>query len=196
MERKSIIWNVNRIYAYDCAICCVDAYHVSSKNDSISVRIDGLTKELSFNRDKSIKLFDDANKYLEEKGLELCLEDKLKILNNIDIPAEIDFSVGDPLLLSENLEIIAEASNKFGKNNISITATGVGLSLVEPTLLTQIIGHVDFTYYIHFYFILCYFNFLFFQNLFLEYLIYFCHKLQQQDDTKEESLLSPLKLKL
>lgn len=146
MERKNIIWNINRICAYDCAICCTDAYHVSSKNDQISVKTDGLTKKLTFDRNKSIKLFDDANKHLQQRGLELSLEDKLKVLGNIDLAVKIDFSGGDPLLLSENVQVISEASELFGKENISATTTGIGLSLIEPDLLNQILGHIDFTY--------------------------------------------------
>ena len=146
MERKSIIWNINRSCKYDCAICCTDAYHISGKNNQINVRIDGLTKKLSFDRDKSINLFDDANKHLQEKGLELILEDKLRILENIDVPVKIDFSGGDPLLLSENLQVLFKSSEKFGKENISVTATGVGFSLVDSTFLAQTLGHIDFTY--------------------------------------------------
>lgn len=93
-----------------------------------------------------MNLFDDANKHLQEKGLESTLEDKLKILENIDIPAKIDFSGGDPLLLSENLQVLSKASERFGKENISVTATGMGFSLADPTFLAQILGHIDFTY--------------------------------------------------
>ena len=105
-KKKSIIWNINRSCAYNCKICCVDAYHVYSKNNQVKVNIKGLTKKLSFKRDKSVNLFDDANNHLQKRGLELTLKDKLKILGNLDIPVKIDFSGGDPLLLSENLRAI------------------------------------------------------------------------------------------
>lgn len=68
----------------------------------------------------------DASDHFKKKGLELSLNEKIAILNNIDIPISIDFSGSDPLVVQENTFIFDAASKKFGRKNISITTTGVG----------------------------------------------------------------------
>ena len=77
----------------------------------------------------------------------MSLEDKLRIVDNLDISGfEIDVSGGEPLLFKENVSIIEKLSKKFGRNNISITTTGRGLALVDLSSLKEIVGEVGFTY--------------------------------------------------
>lgn len=52
----------------------------------------------------------------------------------------IDVSGGEPLLFRENVGIIKKLSRRFGRDNISITATGRGLALVNKDTLKDIIG--------------------------------------------------------
>jgi len=68
------------------------------------------------------------------------------ILNNIDVPAVIDFSGGDPLLVPENLLVMEEAAKILGRDNIVVTATGVGLAKVNLEELARHVGVVGFTY--------------------------------------------------
>ncbi len=79
--------------------------------------------------------------------MELSLEDKLKIIGNLDMEdVDIDVSGGEPLLFRENVEIIERLSKKFGRENISITATGRGLALIDKNTLKYLVGEVGFTY--------------------------------------------------
>ncbi|MCK5149413.1 radical SAM protein [Candidatus Pacearchaeota archaeon] len=78
---------------------------------------------------------------------DISLEDKLKIVKNLDSDTiEIDVSGGDPLIDLENLKILKSLSKKFGRENISITSTGKGLEKVGLTELGNYISEVGFTY--------------------------------------------------
>jgi len=105
-----------------------------------------LSKVYTLKPSEGVDFFQTAYRYLVDNGLEISLQDKLKIVDNIDLNSEIDFSGGDPLLLQENRTIIEKASAKFGKRNISITATGIGFSKIPPEILMNMAGNIDFTY--------------------------------------------------
>ncbi len=78
---------------------------------------------------------------------EISLEDKLKIVKNLDSNTiKIDFSGGEPLIDLENLEILNVLSKKFGKEKISITSTGKGLERVDLGKLADYVSEVGFTY--------------------------------------------------
>jgi MoaA/NifB/PqqE/SkfB family radical SAM enzyme len=141
-----VIWNITKICGWDCEFCCVDATHVKRTNSNIIIRTHCLSKIHNLKFERSMDTYELANKFLIKKGMELSLFEKLMVLNNIDLNSEIDFSGGDPLLLKDNLTIIEKASNKFGKEKISITATGIGFSRIDPDLLINIVGNIDFTY--------------------------------------------------
>jgi len=146
MKPQPIIWNMTRMCVWDCDFCCVDAYSIGQEEDKIVVRRDGLSVKSIFPRDRSLTFFDDVSKNLQRFGLELSLDEKLAILGNIDTDVEFDFSGGDPLLVGDNIEVIRQASRRFGKDRIEVTATGVGLAQVNLQELSQIIGEVGFTY--------------------------------------------------
>lgn len=78
---------------------------------------------------------------------ELSLKDKLKIIDNLeDYNLKIDFSGGDPLMLKENLEVMKYASKKFGKENILVSTTGIGLSKINQNELSKYISKIEFNY--------------------------------------------------
>lgn len=143
---RDIIWNISKICAWDCILCCVGAFYVKQRFGNLIIKKDKKEKLLVTKRDASLDIFEDAEKKLRESNLELSIEMKMNILDNIDIDAAIDFSGGDPLLLKNNLSVIRKASQKFGKDNISITTTGVGLSQIDCKELTELVGEIEFTY--------------------------------------------------
>ncbi|MEI6575121.1 MAG: radical SAM protein [Bacteroidota bacterium] len=144
--KVKLIWNITKICPYDCGFCCVDAYHVTRKGNDVIIRTHCLSKVHRIGKEKGEDAYQGAYKYLVEHGFEITLQDKLKVLENMDINTEIDFSGGDPLLLKENRTIIERASKKFGIQNISITATGIGFSKTSPDSLINLAGNIDFTY--------------------------------------------------
>jgi len=144
--KLKIIWNITKICAWDCEFCCIDAYHVCKKNKNVLLRTKCLTHEHSFIADKGMDIFEAAKGHLIKNKMELSLAQKLNVLENINMNAEIDFSGGDPLLLKDNIIIIENASKKFGKENVHITATGIGFSRIDPTFLSKIASRIDFTF--------------------------------------------------
>ncbi len=78
---------------------------------------------------------------------DLSLEGKLKVIDNLDSDSiKIDFSGGEPLMASENIEVLKVLSKKFGKKNVSITSTGKGLEKIDLDLLSELVSEVGFTY--------------------------------------------------
>ena len=115
MDKIDIIWNITRVCPWDCAQCCVDAYHVTREGDTVKVRHSGLAETIALPVGGTKQIFDDAAAEMVRRGLELSLEDKLRVVDAFDgYEADIDFSGGDPLVVSENLDVIRYASGKFG----------------------------------------------------------------------------------
>ena len=143
-----IIWNMSLVCPWDCSICCVDAVHVAKQNNHIHLRSNGLQKieTIPFSKNHGT-IYDQAMAYRQQQGLELDLEGKIQVLNNLDgfLP-KIDFSGGDPLAVSENLEVMKIASNRFGRQQITLTATGAGLAQCDPAEIAPLIGELNFTY--------------------------------------------------
>jgi len=143
----NLIWNMSLICPWDCGICCVDAVNVKSEKGKVKITSEGLTKEEFIERNERLSIYDQALQARQEKGLELSLEQKIAVLDNLDgIKFKIDFSGGDPLVCSENLEVIRHGAKKYGARNISVTTTGMGLALIKPEELAQHISELDFTY--------------------------------------------------
>lgn len=146
MYNHKIIWNITKICGWDCEFCCIDAYHVSKKNSNVLLRTKCLTYEHRLLTERGMNIFETAKEYLIRNKMELSLSDKLKVIDNIDLNTEIDFSGGDPLLNKDNHIIIEKASEKFGKENIHVTATGMGFAKINPNDLAKIAGGIDFTF--------------------------------------------------
>lgn len=155
-----IIWNMSLICPWDCEFCCTDAVNVSRK-DSHIILISRSLEEYDYCTETEIdqwpsflkelnispNYLDIALFHRQKKGLELSLEEKIRILESFgDKSAHIDFAGGDPLVCAENLIVILEAAKKFGKDNISITSTGHSLSRYPLELLCENIGVFEFTY--------------------------------------------------
>lgn len=125
MQKIPLIWNITQACPWNCSFCCINAYYLPVFSEAVGSELEGIKK----------------------KKIELSLEDKLRIVDNLDMPNfDIDVSGGEPLLFSENVGIIERLSKKFGRNNISITTTGRGLALVDKDTLKEIVGEVGFTY--------------------------------------------------
>ena len=58
----------------------------------------------------------------------------------------IDFSGGDPLFMDEDIDIIKKASEILGKDNISISSTGLSLSKLSDKELILLSSSYDMTY--------------------------------------------------
>lgn len=125
MQKIPLIWNITQACPWACSFCCINAYYFPFSTELLETELDKIKR----------------------KGIELSLEDKLRIVNNLDTSnLEIDVSGGEPLLFKENVDIIAELTRKFGRDNISITTTSRGLDLVSLDTLKEIVGEVGFTY--------------------------------------------------
>lgn len=144
MKRKNIIWNISRICPHNCAICCVDGFFISTKDEEIRIR--SSNEFYKFRKESLHNIYDEANLFLQKNGLELTLTDKLKIIENIDIPIKLDISGGDPLILTENFKAIIDSSKKIGKKHISISTTGIGLSNTDLDFLSKYVENIEFTY--------------------------------------------------
>ncbi len=125
MHKIPLIWNITQACPWNCSFCCINAYYLPLSSVSLETELEKIKK----------------------KKIELLLEDKLRIVDNLDIQnIDIDVSGGEPLLFSENRDIIKRLSKKFGRNKISITTTGKGLGLVNINILKEIVGEIGFTY--------------------------------------------------
>lgn len=143
-----IIWNITLVCPWDCEICCVDAVHVVKKRQTIQLRSRGLTRLDEITHDPSKgSLFDQAMAQRQQEGLELCFEQKLQVLQHLaGFRAKIDFSGGDPMAATENYKIMQIASQRFGRDQITLTATGAGLARYVVEDIAPFIGELNFTY--------------------------------------------------
>ncbi|MFZ1726326.1 MAG: hypothetical protein WBO29_05315 [Albidovulum sp.] len=143
-----IIYNMTAVCPHDCPGCCVDAAYVYRRGQEVIMRVDGLANEIRTPRgDRSTSIFDQAAKALAELGRELTLEQKMKLLSNVDIDGvRLDVSGGDPLAVSDNVTVLKAASAKLGRANVTLTATGSGLARVDLVELSALVGEFNFTY--------------------------------------------------
>lgn len=58
----------------------------------------------------------------------------------------IDFSGGDPLFIKEDIELVKKASRILGKDNVSISSTGLSLSKLSDDEILSLAGGYDMTY--------------------------------------------------
>ena len=148
-KKIDIIWNITQICMWDCEVCCVDAVHVKASKNKITVRSEGLNtlEVLPYIRGTEKNYYEQVLDYRKAKGLELTLEQKLKVLENLKgYDPKIDFSGGDPLTIADTLVVMKHASQLFGKHNITMTATGAGLARADVEHIGSLIGELNFTY--------------------------------------------------
>lgn len=142
-----IIWNITLVCPWNCSVCCVDAVHVSRQNGHINLHSSGLQVKESIRATKDGSIYDQAMAFRQQQGLELSYEEKIKVLDNLSgVTPKIDFSGGDPLSASENLKVMQLASSRFGRKQITLTATGAGLAKCNPNEIAHMIGELNFTY--------------------------------------------------
>ena len=112
------------------------------------IRTKGLTAEQRVLRqDPAESIYDVAARALQDRGLELSLEDKLKIVANLDVErVRLDISGGDPLVVTDNLDVLKAASAKLGRDYVTLTATGAGMARIELADLVPLVGEFNFTY--------------------------------------------------
>lgn len=143
-----IIWNTTLVCPWDCAVCCVDAVHVTRRGSLVSIRSRGLelSEYLIFDGSRGT-IYDQAAAKRQADGHELSLSEKLRVLDHlVGFTPKIDISGGDPLAVSENFELLKEASRRFGRDQITLTATGAGLAHYSVDQVGPLIGEFNFTY--------------------------------------------------
>ncbi len=147
-RKLDVIWNMTLICPWDCKICCVDAVHVTKKKGMIFIRSGGLSEvdQLPLKAGPQ-SIFDQALEFRQSKGLELDLAGKLRVLDHLHgFNARIDVSGGDALVVAENFQVLRVASERFGRDQITLTATGAGLAKYDADALSPLIGELNFTY--------------------------------------------------
>lgn len=141
-----IIYNTTLLCPWDCDICCVDAVHVKPGVHDVIFRSHGFQQVTTIPREGD-NPFEAVLEYRRKHGIGLTLEEKYRMLNNLENhQIKMDFSGGDPLIIHETLDLIKHASRLFGKDNITLTATGKSLAKVPADQLAPYIGELNFTY--------------------------------------------------
>lgn len=145
-KKVDLIWNMTLVCPYDCAVCCVDAVHVRRHSKLIELRSQAGSR--SIERDPSAgSIYEQAGRFRQQQGLELGIDGKLRVLDHLaGFSPRLDFSGGDVLVLKENLEVIREAAERFGRDAVTITATGAGVRKTVVEALPKILGHFNFTF--------------------------------------------------
>ncbi len=147
-KKIDIIYNLTLVCQWDCDVCCVDAVHVHRKNGHAILRNEGLKKETRTPIEKGdADVYEAAYRFRAAQGLELTLEKKRRVIDNLSAyDARVDISGGDALLLRDNFEMLRYASQKLGRENVSLTATGAGSARYSATELAPLIDEYNFTF--------------------------------------------------
>jgi len=111
----NVIWNLTRVCPWDCAICCISAFHVCN---TIEYLIQSTQKE---------------------KSKELTLVEKLAVLKTlIEKDFEIDFSGGDPLYYDEDFRVVEQATRWLPSRKIGVSMTGSKITDAKLELLKKV----------------------------------------------------------
>ncbi|MEN4981381.1 hypothetical protein [Acinetobacter modestus] len=159
MSSLDIIWNVSLICPWDCEFCCTDAVQVKRRDSKIIYRENSLSSTTDVKVDNALldfflkeynripDFYDQALYFRQKEGKELKLEQKIQILENLKgNNVSIDFAGGDPLACYENYIILKKAAEIYGKDNISITSTGLINKKYDLSDVAKYIGEYEFTY--------------------------------------------------
>jgi MoaA/NifB/PqqE/SkfB family radical SAM enzyme len=146
--RLDIIYNMTSVCPHDCEGCCVDAANVTRRGNNVHIRTKGLTKEDRLVRlDHSVSIYDVAARHFQASGRELTLDQKLAVVRNLDADGiRLDVSGGDPLCVTENINVLRAASAKLGLNNVTLTATGAGMAQINLSEIVNLVGEFNFTF--------------------------------------------------
>jgi len=116
-----VIWNLTRACPWDCAICCVSAFHVCNTTEYL------------------------VQSTQKEKGKELTLVEKLAVLKTLaEKDFEIDFSGGDPLYYDEDFRVVEQVTRWLPFRKIGVSMTGSKITDVKLELLKKV-SVVEFT---------------------------------------------------
>lgn len=116
-----VIWNLTRACPWDCAICCVSAFHVCNTTENL------------------------VYSEVKERGNELTLAEKLTVLKILaERNFEIDFSGGDPLYYDEDFKVVEQATRWLPSRKIGVSMTGSKITEAKLELLKKV-GVVEFT---------------------------------------------------
>jgi MoaA/NifB/PqqE/SkfB family radical SAM enzyme len=146
--RIDLIWSLTLVCPWDCAMCSVDAVHVRRRQGNTELRSEALSQidQLS-DQSSDSSIYVQAANWRQARGLELDLAGKLRVLDHLEgFDPKIDISGGDPMVLPENVHVMETACSRFGRDNVTLTATGAGLINWEPSLIGPLIGELNFTY--------------------------------------------------
>ncbi len=149
--RVELIWNATPVCPWDCQKCCVSARHVTREDDGkVWLSSADLTSRIPIGSSEGLRgnaVYDLAARHLQELGVELDLDAKIALLDNLAGTApKIDLSGGDLPVVSDSRRLIAGAASRFGRTNVTVTATGVGLRYLDADFLNTHIGELNFTY--------------------------------------------------
>lgn len=76
----------------------------------------------------------------------LSLKEKLKIVDNLDSSLiRFDISGGDPFIEEDTPIVLEKLSKKYGKEDISVTTTGIGLQKIDLGYLKDNISDLGIT---------------------------------------------------
>ena len=138
-----IIYNITYLCPHACSICCVDSIKPTEKNGLLEIQYNALKETLSIKRNQQ-NMYTQASHELAKKGLELSYSDKMKILTQLDVPdLELQISGGDALLNPENLQFLVAASQKFGRNNLSLVTTSKGIKIDDIPYVSKYISQYN-----------------------------------------------------
>ncbi len=147
-HKVDIIWNMTLICPWDCGECCVDAVHVARRAGNVVVRSSGLANVEFLQYDSSRgTIYEHVLRHRQHHGFELDLAGKRQVLKNLSgFNAKLDFSGGDAMVVPENYQVMCEASDLFGREQITLTATGAGLAGYNVEQIASVIGELNYTY--------------------------------------------------
>jgi len=148
MKQIDIIWNVTRVCPWKCGQCCVDATYVYKRGQEIHLMSRALKERITLPyQEQQGSIFEQAARWQQSKGLELTLFEKFNVIDNLNgFNVKLDLSGGDFLVDSENIELLKYASKKLGRENITLTATGAGLSKIDFKEISKLINEFNFTF--------------------------------------------------
>lgn len=143
-----IIWNTTALCGWNCTVCCVAALQVKQRNGKVLISSPELDRYEEIQADPAQgNMFNQALKHRQRQGRELTMEQKLLLLNHIEgHRVRLDISGGDALSPQENYKLLEAAAERFGRESITLTATGAGLSHYNIARLVELIIELNFTF--------------------------------------------------
>jgi hypothetical protein len=145
-QKIGMIWTLDRECGWNCQHCCVDAYSIRRNKQGFNITSNDFSLDVNSWQNTG-QVYDAAHSALVEHGKALSLEQKLQVLKNIqNCNVEIGFSGGDIPLITENIEVIKKASEMFGRENVGLAVTGLGMRSPGFLDYLQYIGQLEFTF--------------------------------------------------